>query len=113
LLLPILIGCAKRAPGSTVSGTVTYDGESIPYGTVGFVPYDDVNKVPLRDAEHPAAYGEIKNGKYSVQSVIPGKKVLFFISRARDNYEGRDNIFYDIGTGNEKIDIALKSPTKK
>jgi len=57
-------GLSKRYP---VSGTVTYKGEPIAKGTIGFVP---------TKAEGRAATGEIDNGRYTLTTAVAGDGAL-------------------------------------
>src|SRR5438309_491715 len=62
-LPPLLLGCSGGQ--ATVTGTVTYDGKEVANGTISFYPVD---------GEGPTAGGMIKNGKYTVTNLTPGKK---------------------------------------
>jgi hypothetical protein len=68
LLVPA-VGCAKK--GSTVTGDVTYRGERVEAGYITFLP---------ESGEGRAASGPIKGGKYKVEDVPPGKKMVQIVS---------------------------------
>jgi hypothetical protein len=60
------IGCGKSSNGTVVtSGTVTFDGQSIPTGVIVFMP--------VNDPKLTGDSGKIKDGKFSF-GVKPGKK---------------------------------------
>src|SRR5207244_8143771 len=63
-VLPLLAGCDSSSKKVAVSGTVTYDGQPVEYGTIVFA-----------NSGGPTSGGEIKDGKYSVKDVTPGKNV--------------------------------------
>jgi hypothetical protein len=58
-------GCGEG--GGTVSGEVTYDGQPVKNGYVSFTP---------ADGKGAAVGGPITDGRYSVEKVPPGKKVV-------------------------------------
>src|SRR5437867_2783905 len=72
LALACVPGCGKDT--ATISGTVTYEGEEVEYGSISFAPVD---------GNGPSAGAEIHNGKYRADGVRPGKKKVF-ITGARD-----------------------------
>jgi hypothetical protein len=65
ILLVISIGCS---PGvCTVSGTVTYRGQPLQQGEITFTPADGIG---------PIAGAPITAGRYAVNDVKPGKKIV-------------------------------------
>jgi hypothetical protein len=60
----LLCGCGGA---TTVTGTVTYDGAPVENGVVTFAPADGVG---------PAVGGRITDGKYRVDDVLPGPKLV-------------------------------------
>jgi hypothetical protein len=60
--LSALVGCG--ASGSTVTGNVTFNGKPVQEGYVNFYP---------TDGKSAPAGGAIKDGRYSVRNVSPGK----------------------------------------
>lgn len=65
-LLALTAGCDTGPKKVAVSGTVTYDGKPVEYGTISFGPTNG----------GPTAGGEINDGKYSVKDVTPGKNIV-------------------------------------
>lgn len=62
-----LVGCGTA---TTVSGTVTYDGQPVPDGWVTFLP---------ADGKGQEAGGQITDGKYHVTEISPGEKTVQII----------------------------------
>jgi hypothetical protein len=60
-----IAGCGGNA--GSVSGAVTYDGQPVGDGEVTFMPADGVG---------PIAGGKIKAGKYTVEGLTPGPKIV-------------------------------------
>jgi hypothetical protein len=57
-LLAVAAGCGNPGPKlAPVRGTITYQGQRVPHGTVMFQPVDG-----------PAATGDIKNGDYVLRT---------------------------------------------
>jgi hypothetical protein len=69
LLVPAA-GCGARK-GSTVTGDVTYKGERVEAGYITFMP---------EDGQGRSASGPIRQGKYKVEDVPPGKKRVQIMS---------------------------------
>jgi hypothetical protein len=63
--LSLVIGCGGTP--TSVSGTVTYEGEAVADGWVTFTPADGKGK---------EAGGKITSGQYRVEEISPGEKVL-------------------------------------
>ena len=59
------VGC--NANTASVSGTVTYDGRPVDHGSIAFLPADGAG---------PTAGGEIVDGRYNVNNVTPGAKIV-------------------------------------
>ena len=64
LLAAVVAGCERNG---TVSGEVTYDGRPVEKGWITFLP---------ADGKGPPAGGPIARGKYKVENVLPGAKVV-------------------------------------
>lgn len=65
LFLGTSIGCGPKM--ASVTGTVTYEGKAIEKGTITMTPVDGVGAI---------AGATIENGKYTVDSVLPGTKII-------------------------------------
>jgi hypothetical protein len=65
LALALLGGCGRNS--ATVSGSVTYEGEPVAEGMVTLLP---------ADGKGPSSGGAIVNGRYKVENVKPGPKVV-------------------------------------
>src|SRR5260370_28111548 len=65
LLLALLVGACGRT--WVVSGEVTYEGQPVNDGTITFLP---------ADGKGPSAGGPITQGKFEVQGLVPGPKVV-------------------------------------
>src|SRR5262245_4914570 len=57
-------GCGADS-GATLSGSVTYEGTPVAKGSITLTP---------SDGKGPIAGGEIKEGKYGISGLVPGKK---------------------------------------
>lgn len=66
-LLTLSCGCE---PTTSVSGTVTYEGEAVADGWVTFLP---------ADGKGQEAGGKITDGKYRVDEITPGEKIAQII----------------------------------
>lgn len=65
LSLLVVAGCG---PGTAhLSGNVTYDGQPVMHGWISFLPTDN---------EGPAIGGPITDGKYDVEKIQPGRKLI-------------------------------------
>jgi hypothetical protein len=58
-------GCGSGS--STVSGEVTYEGQPVGGGFITFLP---------ADGKGPSVGGALENGRYTVENITPGPKVL-------------------------------------
>ena len=58
------IGCGKQGG---VTGSVTYNGQPVEFGTISFTPVD---------GRGPVFGGKIENGKFTVEPSYPGNKVV-------------------------------------
>lgn len=117
----VLLGCLGcGGQGSTVSGTVTYNGQPVEKGHINFIP---------ADGKGTPVGGDIKNGQYSVKGVAPGKnrvEVSSYTTAATDsmgdatkdkkaklpadaiapNDEGNGKT-HEIGSGSTELDLKL------
>lgn len=69
LLLATLAGGCGGA--SSVSGTVTYEGEPLPKGQILFLP---------ADGKGPSAGAAIVQGKYTINNLTPGPKTVQIVA---------------------------------
>jgi hypothetical protein len=60
------VGCGDGSL-ATVTGEVTYEGEPVGEGTLTLLP---------ADGKGPVAGGRITGGRYTVENVVPGLKVV-------------------------------------
>lgn len=63
--LVAVLGCGPKS--STVSGTVTFNGEAVAAGAISLFP---------TDGKGSPAGGLIKDGRYTVTGVTPGEKTV-------------------------------------
>jgi hypothetical protein len=125
LLLPAT-GCGKK--GTTVTGSVTYDNEPVQSGYISFTTADGKGD----------AGGRIQQGRYKVENVPPGKKIVRIMSadtsqaprssgedvgkagpqepRARDDLIAPDavgnNEEVEVGSAPMKRDFSLERPKR-
>jgi hypothetical protein len=85
---------AAQPPRATVTGTVTYDGKPVEDGIITFTS--------LAPGSNSAAEGVIKNGRYRLVHVIPGKNMVRIQSAVK-----RRRIAGPRGAGNA-LNKALK-----
>src|SRR4051794_28762882 len=71
-----LCGCGGGGL-ATVSGAVTYEGETVGEGYVTFTP---------ADGRGPDAGGPIAAGRYSVAGLTPGRKVVKVVAVKKVNF---------------------------
>jgi hypothetical protein len=65
-LVAIVIACCGCSDGrSTVSGTVTFNGDALSRGSITLVPVDGKGQ---------AAGGDVTSGRYIIKGVSPGEK---------------------------------------
>jgi hypothetical protein len=64
VLIPLVAGCGGSGDGVTVSGTVTFNGKPVDKGYVNFHPTDNKGR---------SVGGEVRDGKFTVKNVAPGK----------------------------------------
>lgn len=84
LILVLLVGCGEKA--TTVSGSVTYNGEPVKKGTISFRPTDGTGQ----------SFGaRIKDGKYeAADKVTPGTKmVVVFGTKEIDHYMSSEEAY--------------------
>lgn len=67
LLTGVLLGISGCGAATTVSGTVTYEGEPIEEGWVTFMPVDGSGS---------EAGAKITDGEYHVEEITPGEKTV-------------------------------------
>ncbi len=79
LTLPALVGCGDGK--TVVSGTVTFDGQSVEVGTISFVP---------QDTSQASDAGKIVDGRFSVLATPGAKKVVIRASRPAENVAPND-----------------------
>ena len=78
LLLVFVVLSAGCGSGlATVSGTVSYEGKPVEEGAINFTPHD---------GKTAAAGGMIKDGKYYVTEVPPGKKLVEIIGTKKVDF---------------------------
>jgi len=65
-LVTLAAGCGGGS-SAVVSGTVTYDGQPVENGTITLLP---------EDGKGPSAGGQINGGRYRVEGVTPGRKIV-------------------------------------
>jgi hypothetical protein len=75
LVLALLASACSRT--CVVSGEVTYEGQPVNDGTITFLP---------ADGKGPSAGGPIKQGKFEVQGLAPGPKVVEVIATKPVNF---------------------------
>lgn len=86
----VAVGCGPST--STVSGTVTFNGEAVATGAISFFPTDGKG-VP--------AGGLIKDGRYTVGGMMPGEKTVqlsapFIAGTRKDDYGGETRIAVEL-----------------
>lgn len=64
-LIATVVGCGPKL--SSVTGTVTYEGKTIEKGMITLTPVDGIGAI---------AGAPIENGKYTIDSVLPGTKIV-------------------------------------
>jgi hypothetical protein len=72
VVLVVASGCGGSA--ASISGEVTYEGQPVAKGVITFFP---------ADGKGPAEGGTIVNGRYRVEPITPGPKIVQ-IERAAD-----------------------------
>jgi hypothetical protein len=72
LIVPLYSGCSRQ--GLTISGTVTYEDQAVEDGFISFVP---------DDGRGPTFGAPIKEGKYELQGLTPGKKHIEITASSR------------------------------
>src|SRR5262249_59581472 len=65
LVLLLIAGCGGNS--AHVTGEVTYDGQPVGDGWISLLP---------ADGKGPSAGGPIEKGRYSVENLVPGPKVV-------------------------------------
>jgi hypothetical protein len=73
VLLLAFLGCSDHDTAQ-MSGTVTVDGAALESGFISFYP--------VEDEAGPSAGTAIKNGKYSIKGIAPGKKRVFIAAQS-------------------------------
>lgn len=124
VILALAAGCGGS--GSTVSGTVTFNGQPVERGYINFYP---------ADGKGAPVGGEIKGGKYTVRNVSPGKNRVDVtstplsagnapstmdegIKAAKDAKRAPDEVGpkdegngkeHEIGTGSTELNLTIKT----
>lgn len=73
-ILPGLHGCGSS---TTVSGGVTFDGRPITNGQITFLP---------EDGKGPVVGGPITEGRYRIDKVPPGRKIVQIVGVKKVNF---------------------------
>ncbi|MBN9122237.1 MAG: hypothetical protein J0I06_24375 [Planctomycetes bacterium] len=120
MLVGLSFGCGGS--GSSVSGTVTFNGQPVESGNINFIP---------ADGKGAPVGGEIKGGKYTVRNVTPGKNKVVVtayssgegtssmdagIQAAKSgkhegvaaNSEGNSQV-HDISSGSSELNLTLRT----
>ena len=127
-----LAGCGGGAT-ATVSGSVDFDGHPVANGSISFLP---------EDGKGPVAGGTISGGRYHVDHVPPGRKIVQIIgakktdspvtheemaaeAKARFQHGGGErpgmiptnaegnNVVVDAPPGQTELNFTLKTPAAK
>lgn len=121
----LALGCGGK--GSTVTGTVTFNGQPLEKGYITFTP---------TEGKGAPVGGEIVKGKYTAANVTPGKNKVLVVStvvteqaaesmdasiaaakkapagaskdQPTENSEG-NNQAHDIPSGNHTLDLTIKT----
>jgi hypothetical protein len=72
-LLSAIVGCGEKA--TTVSGTVTFNGQPVERGSIRFVSTDKTG---------PTFGAVVKDGKFTIEKATPGEKVVTIHAMKRD-----------------------------
>lgn len=105
-------GCGPAT--STVSGTVTFNGETVEKGSISLFP---------TDGKGSPAGGLIQNGRYRIAGVAPGEKTVqlsapISVGVRKDDYGNDTQTFQDLmpaswgRASQEKITVTAGSMTK-
>jgi hypothetical protein len=73
-ILFVMPGCGKA---TSVSGSVSYEGKAVGNGSIVFQP---------ADGRGPTAGAAISDGRYQVESLVPGKKIVQIIAVKKINF---------------------------
>jgi hypothetical protein len=73
-LLFVAPGCGKA---TSISGSVSYEGKAVGNGSIEFQP---------ADGRGPTAGAAISDGRYQVDSLVPGKKIAQIIAVKKINF---------------------------
>jgi hypothetical protein len=71
---PALHGCGGS---NAVSGSVTFDGQPVANGSIAFLPEDGLG---------PVAGDKISAGRYRVENIMPGRKIVQIIGVKKVNF---------------------------
>jgi hypothetical protein len=81
-LLFALHGCGGSSNG--ISGSVVFDGRSVANGSITFIP---------EDGKGPTAGGPISEGRYRIDNITPGRKMVQIVSAKKGNvFHSREEI---------------------
>ena len=114
--LPMLTGCYSKPKygGIPIKGTVTYNGFPVERGNIQFFDWDETTKSMLLGPGHPSPAAVISKGKYAIDDIPPGKKVINFISTIGEDYQGKNEYVVEVtGQKGQVIDFPLIPNTKK
>ena len=89
ILLAAIVGCDGNANVSTVEGSITVDGKTVPSGTVSFSPLDGGQ----------ATSADIVEGKYRAEKVARGRNLVHL------------NAF--LPTGGTFVEFGIEYPEEK
>ncbi|HEV3418359.1 MAG TPA: hypothetical protein VG056_16160 [Pirellulales bacterium] len=73
-LLLVIPGCGRS---TSISGSVSYEGNAVGNGSIVFQP---------ADGRGPTAGAAISDGRYQVESLMPGKKIVQIIAVKKINF---------------------------
>jgi len=91
----LLSGCGSGS--ATAEGTVTLDNQPVDGGTIAFIPLGDADG----EGKRPPASGEIKAGKYHVDSTNKLKTGKYRVEIRWPKSTGKKNIDPDVTRGDE------------
>lgn len=96
----LLVGC-QRSTGVTVTGTVTFNGQPVPDGSITFSP---------ADGKGPSAGGKIENGKYTVSDVPPGEKIVTVVGGDKIEFPKTSDEMEKMAMSGQKPQSGMQIP---